>query len=341
MTDSGLTALNDQVGGVNEGAPEFIQDLVDEVSDDESPNFENLGAAILFAETIAKACSRYPVLCSKPLDSPSRGFRAMFKETGKAELVERAVEAQEEAVKICPPNHDDCAVPTQVDQLTNALVVSAQSAELPLHAAGHYFKGANPDKKPPQLFISSYAPSLGAMIRARRATAQDSSLAPCLLVISQPATKGEIEPNVKDEIPFISKRIPTSKDQTEHPKPSSPPSLVTHGCLEVLDILRTQNPHAELAVLTACHTASTDTSAPDELLHLAGAMQFAKFRSVVGTSWATDDSDGSSIVKGIYRRLFEELDNGNRMVYTCVAKALNEAVEELRMDLVKRNIAAP
>ncbi|KAG8892690.1 hypothetical protein FRB99_002539 [Tulasnella sp. 403] len=245
---------------------------------------------------------------------------------------------------------------------------SAAVAELPLHAAGHYSKGSDPSKRLPRLFVSSYTSSLGALIRARRATAQDLSALPNLLVISQPDTKGEIELNVRDEITFISDKLPATMvlegpDATSDAIIKSIPhrSWAHFSChaysisdnplrsyfslhesrLEVLDILRIQIPHAELAILTACHTAGAGTSAPEEFLHLAGAMQFAGFRSVVGTSWAMDDSDGLFIVKGVYRRLFEELDKGNRLVYTCVARALSEAVEELRVDLKRRRIAEP
>ncbi|KAG8898817.1 hypothetical protein FRB99_007135 [Tulasnella sp. 403] len=245
---------------------------------------------------------------------------------------------------------------------------SAAVAELPLHAAGYYFKGADPDRHLPHLFVSSYTSSLGALIRARRTTNKQSPPAPSLLVISQPNTRGEIELNVRDEIIFISNKLPTTR-VLEGPDGTSDAvvaaildySWAHFSChaysisdnplrsyfslhesrLHVLDILRTQHPQAELAILTACHTAGAGTSAPEEFLHLAGAMQFAGFRSVVGTSWAMDDSDGSFIVKGIYRRLFEELGRGNRLVYTCVAKALNEAVDELQADLKRRKIAEP
>ncbi|KAG8905015.1 hypothetical protein FRB99_000806 [Tulasnella sp. 403] len=234
---------------------------------------------------------------------------------------------------------------------------SASVAELPLHAAGHYYKGADPNKRLPHLFVSSYTPSLGALIRARSAASQDSSLEPRLLVVSQPSTKGEIELNVQDEIAFISEKL-SATTVLEGPD-GTPDAVITSipdhtwvhfschaysisnnplrshfklhdGHLEVLDILRTQNPNAELAVLTACHTAGAGTTAPEEFLHLAGAMQFTGFRSVIGTLWKMDDGDGSFVVMELYRRLFEELDKGNRLAYTCAAEALQDTVWKLR-----------
>lgn len=53
----------------------------------------------------------------------------------------------------------------------------------------------------------------------------------------------------------------------------------------LLDIVRRQLPSAEFAFLSACHTAElAEESLADEVLHLAAAMQFCGFRSVVGTS---------------------------------------------------------
>ena len=63
--------------------------------------------------------------------------------------------------------------------------------------------------------------------------------------------------------------------------------------LSLLDIVQSQLPNAEFASLAACHTAElTDESPADEALHLAAAMQYCGFRSVVGTMWAMADTDG-------------------------------------------------
>ncbi len=55
-------------------------------------------------------------------------------------------------------------------------------------------------------------------------------------------------------------------------------------CLQLLNIVQSQLPNAKFAFLSACHTAElTEESISDEVLHLAAAMQFCRFRSVVGT----------------------------------------------------------
>ncbi|KAG8890034.1 hypothetical protein FRB99_003927, partial [Tulasnella sp. 403] len=96
----------------SQGAPRDVQDLVYEAwrmieAAVESRNIEKLQEVVVFAETAADACSANPVLHSHALDSLGRARWAMFEETGIREHMERAVEAFEEAVKICPRNHSD------------------------------------------------------------------------------------------------------------------------------------------------------------------------------------------------------------------------------------------
>lgn len=70
-----------------------------------------------------------------------------------------------------------------------------------------------------------------------------------------------------------------------------------------LDIIEKGLAHAELAVLSACHSAAGDRATPDEVLHLTSAMQFAGFRSVVGTLWAMADDDGPVVAEEFYKHM--------------------------------------
>jgi CHAT domain-containing protein len=75
--------------------------------------------------------------------------------------------------------------------------------------------------------------------------------------------------------------------------------------LTLLEIVRSQLPSAEFAFLAACHTAElTEGSAAEEGLHLAAAMQYCGFRSVVGTMWAMADTDGADLSTHFYKTLF-------------------------------------
>jgi CHAT domain-containing protein len=100
--------------------------------------------------------------------------------------------------------------------------------------------------------------------------------------------------------------------------------------LPLLDIVRSQLPDAEFAFLSACHAAElTDESIADRVLHLAAAMQFCGFRSVVGTMWAIADMDGSDLARNFYRSVFSDSTQGTRY-YERTAGALRDAVVKLQ-----------
>ncbi|KAH9173137.1 hypothetical protein EDB89DRAFT_1850551, partial [Lactarius sanguifluus] len=82
----------------------------------------------------------------------------------------------------------------------------------------------------------------------------------------------------------------------------------------------------------ACRTAElTEDIIADEGLHLAAAMQFCGFRSVIGTMWAMADTDGADLSKHFYKSIFSE-GTGRRGVsyYERSAGALQFAVKKLR-----------
>jgi CHAT domain-containing protein len=102
--------------------------------------------------------------------------------------------------------------------------------------------------------------------------------------------------------------------------------------LTLLKIVRSQLPAAEFAFLSACHTAElTEDSIADEGLHLAAAMQYCGFRSVVGTMWAMADTDGADLSKHFYQSIFSESTGRKRVpYYERSARALQLAVKKLR-----------
>jgi len=170
------------------------------------------------------------------------------------------------------------------------------------------------DAGPPRyfldLYIPSYIPSLSALIESRKSSLQTFSK-PSILLVSQPDEKmpqalKEMKAvqavNTQVTTLFLAKATPTAVLERLRDHPFA--HIVCHGILEpgkpfeasfklhrgkrlrLLDIVRSQLPDAEFAFLSACHTAeSTDESIADEVLHLAAAMQFCGFRSVVGTMW--------------------------------------------------------
>jgi CHAT domain-containing protein len=100
--------------------------------------------------------------------------------------------------------------------------------------------------------------------------------------------------------------------------------------LSLLDIVQSRLPDAEFAFLSACHTAElTEGSIADEGLHLAAAVQYCGFRSVVGTMWAMADQDGSDLAEHFYKSMFST-DQPGVPYYERSAGALRDSVRALR-----------
>ncbi|KAL5480911.1 GSE1_6 [Sanghuangporus weigelae] len=198
----------------------------------------------------------------------------------------------------------------------------------PFHAAGPY-KGS--DGKMKYLlddYISSYTPTLMSLINAR-SNVQDGDGR--MLFVGDTRL-----PSVNRERHSIS-RIRCIDEQLLDNRAS--PDMLQGGMLTLLDIARARLPNAEFAFLSACHTAEQrPTTALDESLHLAAAMQFCGFRSVICTMWQLLDQDGPFLAGNIYTRLMVDLEGeGGEMRYKRAAAAVREAalsLRELKEDVV-------
>ncbi|KAH9071411.1 hypothetical protein EDB83DRAFT_2517213 [Lactarius deliciosus] len=86
-----------------------------------------------------------------------------------------------------------------------------------------------------------------------------------------------------------------------------------HGtdCLTLLDLVCSRLPTAELAILSACHTATMkDTSVADEALHLTSAVQHCRFRSMIETVQEIADMGGRDLAARFYTPLAVFPPNG-------------------------------
>jgi CHAT domain-containing protein len=61
--------------------------------------------------------------------------------------------------------------------------------------------------------------------------------------------------------------------------------VMRDNMLTVSHLMTLSLPHAFLAFLSACETAKCDSRQPDQAVHLAAAMLFAGFKSIVATMW--------------------------------------------------------
>jgi hypothetical protein len=232
---------------------------------------------------------------------------------------------------------------------------------LPLHAMGPIpYDGGEP-RYFLDLYTCSYTPTLSALIQSRR---RDSNLRssdrPSILLVAQPdpslpTVGGEIQAvqALDTEVTSLISEAATPATvidgfhhhgfvhfayhgKLEAGKPFEA-RFELHGeaCLTLLEIVRANLPTAEFAFLSACHTAEmAEGSVVDEGLHLAAAVQYCGFRSVVGTMWAMVDEDGRDLAKNFYKVLLRR-DQGVAY-HERSAEALQYAVKRLRR---KRHIS--
>ncbi|THH28678.1 hypothetical protein EUX98_g5525 [Antrodiella citrinella] len=223
-------------------------------------------------------------------------------------------------------------------------------ANLPFHAAG------TRNEYLPDIYISSYTPTLTALMDARAETSRSGP--PRLLTVQVSEVDNTALPSVAEEISVVKTYLPDSTSLTgdtedrhtvlEKLREYHWVHLACHGRLNLqnpflssfelrkdehltlLDLFQARLPNAEFAFLSACDSAhQSPESAKEEVLHLAAAMQFAGFRSVVGTMWAMDDSDGPRLSKYFYRHIMDQKDEKR---YRCAAEALRAATLLMRKE---------
>ncbi|KAG1805634.1 CHAT domain-containing protein [Suillus variegatus] len=228
---------------------------------------------------------------------------------------------------------------------------------LPLHAAGEYRpKG----KSVSQQYISSYTPSLTALIKARRSHDRSSSVSFVAIGQNLPAGASFTLDAVEPELELVQRLLPppptvsfskiTSVDATKSralralrdntwfhlachgtqdlDEPFKSAFLMRDQPLSLLDITKMDLSQHEFAFLSACQTAVGDFSMPDEMIHLAAGLQFAGVNSVVGTLWRVTDSTVQHLVEPFYKNM-----RGNGpMNSKRAAWALHQAVQSLACD---------
>jgi hypothetical protein len=96
-------------------------------------------------------------------------------------------------------------------------------------------------------------------------------------------------------------------------KPVDPLASAIDACrdapLTLADILRLDLPVTRLAVLSACESAVSDESLPDEVINLASGLVQAGVAGVVGSLWPVDDASTSVLMKQFYQLWREQQMN--------------------------------
>lgn len=201
--------------------------------------------------------------------------------------------------------------------------------------------------------VSSYTPSLTSLLTPSATPAPRNI--PNILVVSQSHTPGQTPlPGTLREAELVRTHFPhgttlahaeaTITDVLSAMEAHCWVHLACHGIQDPLDptksafalydgrlelsqLMTKSLKHAELAVLSACQTATGDEKLPEEAVHLAAGMLTVGYKSVVGTMWSIMDADGPTIADAFYATLREndEVEGRSRTAY-----ALHEAVRQLR-----------
>ncbi|EJD04657.1 uncharacterized protein FOMMEDRAFT_82442 [Fomitiporia mediterranea MF3/22] len=224
---------------------------------------------------------------------------------------------------------------------------TSELSALPFHAAGPFEDASGTMKYLLDDYISSYTPTLGALVNARSGGYKDDPTVLAIGDTSLRSTKQEIS-NIRNCGMSTKLLIDKKASHDRVIKALREATWVHFAChghlgstpfnssfnlsdrhLTMLDIVQNRLPNAEFAFLSACHTAEQHhDSAYDETLHLAAAMQFSGFRSVIGSMWELLDKDGPGLTKSVYEHINDcEVDEAK---YKRAAGGLRKAALELK-----------
>ncbi|KAF8258221.1 CHAT domain-containing protein [Lactarius quietus] len=237
---------------------------------------------------------------------------------------------------------------------------SSTFCSLPLHAMGPIPSDDGEIRYFLDFYICSYTPSLSALIQSRsRDFGSQSSGRPSILLVAQPdpslptvVAEIQVVRALDTEVTSLISAAATPATVIEDFKQHRFVHFACHGTLEpskpseagfglygdkrltLLEIVRANRslPIADFAFLSTCHTASaTEEGDMGEGLHLAAAMQYCGFRSVVGTMWGMVGEDGRDVAENFYKTLFSNSSRDQGIpYYERSAKALRFAVKKLR-----------
>ncbi|KAG2757723.1 hypothetical protein P692DRAFT_20867258 [Suillus brevipes Sb2] len=212
----------------------------------------------------------------------------------------------------------------------------------------------------PSLYVSSYTPSLTALLRARRS--HERSLSVSFAAIGQNRPEGAsftldcVEPElelVRSLVPppptvsftkimsidaTKSRALCALRDNTwlhlachgtqKHDEPFKSAFLMRDQPLSLLDIAQMDLSQHEFAFLSACETAVGTPYTPDEVVHLAAGLQFAGVTSVVGTLWKVNDATVERLVEAFYKNFCGDGTMNSKRA----ARSLHRAVQSLACD---------
>ncbi|KAK6974118.1 CHAT domain-containing protein [Favolaschia claudopus] len=231
-------------------------------------------------------------------------------------------------------------------------------AFLPIHAAGLYGEGQQVGSKLSDYVISSYTPSLSALLECHHMRSVPQTELQ-LLAVSQASANGQTYiPGAHKEAEYIQQEAhgklhvlhldesnATLDNVQEGMKVSSWAHFACHGVqhptptesalllagssrLTLSNIIKLQLPNADLAFLSACETATGSRKLQDEAVHLTAGMLLAGYHSVIGTMWTIQDDDAPQVARDVYAHLLKASPPDSKQA----AEALHLAVQKLQKE---------
>jgi CHAT domain len=224
---------------------------------------------------------------------------------------------------------------------------------LPIHAAGHH---RTTGEAVLDRVVSSYTPTLRALVEARADTGRRTSEVERMLFVGMPTTPHRADlPNVQVEAelitrlfgdrctPLIGERATRGAVLEALPghswvhfachgeqnlaDPSRGGVVVQDGPLTVTDLSAGQY-GGEFAYLSGCKTAVGGVNLPDEAITLAAALHYTGYRHVIATLWSVWDQEAAQVATDVYRALAP-----NGVLHADhAARALHDAVRRLRAE---------
>jgi tetratricopeptide (TPR) repeat protein len=225
---------------------------------------------------------------------------------------------------------------------------------LPLAAAGDHDPSSQRCDAVIDRVISSTIPTLRALIHARQplphrrdakilavamphtadhddlpgVTREVSSLADCwptaVTVLGLPGTAAATHDTVTAQLPEYPLVHFACHGETDFTNPSESHLLLTDRPLTVRDLTRMRLSEVDLAFLSACATARTGVTLPDEPIHLAAACQLVGYRHVIASLWPISDADTAWLAKTFYTAITNNTVDE-------AATALHRATRRLRL----------
>ncbi|KAI0083203.1 CHAT domain-containing protein [Irpex rosettiformis] len=230
---------------------------------------------------------------------------------------------------------------------------------LPLHAAGIYpsdDRVSVPSQTIMDLAVSSYTPTLEALLKPRTKVTP-AGQDPRVLIVSQPASPLAINnpiPGTTTEAIIVMSLVGESKPLDDangtvqavlegmathewvhlachgiqnRMDPTNSAFILHDGHLTLSELMSHHLPNADLAVLSACQTATGDEKLSEEAVHLAAGMLVIGYKSVIGTMWSISDYVAPDVMKVFYTVMAEQVKAGGELQ---PAYALHEAIKVLR-----------